>query len=486
MVSYNGSVHIYDTQTKRKVFTNMAHQAPCRDVAMSPVNDCVLVSVGYDHLINLFDTRTKIASVQLSTAHPLSAGAISPCGDYICVGNLKGQLLAYDFRNLSEPLIQTKAQHNTPVKRVEFLPTTEEVSLTENLQNKGRRDSMQHFFDHHYKRLPERKSNLSNLFSGENTSGTRISLGHDLKRLLREEEAVRSREHSSSSSSSSDVEFVGFTPGQGVGMDKAEVDAGRTPVSALPSSVKNEQKTQLVSLMSMNSVLEEGSGGGVPFAGNDSKEHLKRLMLYPRNNRTLDQAIPEQDEFVQKKANARPVRNSIQTSTPLNSLNTQASSPASLIAASKKLVIPEKYLGDGDNVHSPVVAKGGSLGGAATSTNTLSSSKEKMQGTDEKRDRSCHCSQQDVSQLELQLTERMERMEKQFEFRLEQSVWELKNYSTLAYIKQMEVSEDLQKSVSDLTAGMNCLIRSDDFIEEFFRLRRENEELKARLMGNGH
>lgn len=465
MVSYNGNIHVYDTQAKKKVFTHMAHQAPCRDLAMSPINDNCLVSVGYDHLINLFDTRTKIASIQLATGHPLSAVAISPCGSYCCVGNLKGQLLAYDFRQLKEPLIQTRNNHSSYVKRVEFLPTTEEVSLTEKFNGEamtrplGRRDSMQNFIDHHYKRLPEQRK-LSNLFSAENTSGTRISLGHDFKRLLREEETVRSRDQSPSDSSSSDVEFVGFTPGQ------------PTNVAAVPmatGALKNEPRTPLVSLMSIRGeLLQEETGGPI-----DRKDLIpKRLTNHSRQNRTLDQqAIPEDDEF-EKKPIPRPIRNSIQTSTPLNS-GALISTPPSTIPVSKKL---DKYMGDGDSLEhkngSPSVA---AAAGALTATE------------DTARERSGSDIPRAVSgDLEQQLNERMDRMEKMLEFRLEQSSWELKNYNTLVYMNQMEAVEELQKSVMDLTTGMNCLIRSDDFMEEFFRLRQENEMLKARLMGNGH
>lgn len=467
MVSYNGHIHVYDTQAKKKVFTHMAHQAPCRDLAMSPVNDNCLVTVGYDHLINLFDTRTKIASIQLSTPHPLSAVAVSPCGSYCCVGNLKGQLLAYDFRHLKEPLIQTKNNHSSFVKRVEFLPTTEEVSLTEKFPGDaanrplGRRDSMQHFFDHHYKRLPEQRK-LSNLFSAENTSGTRISLGHDFKRLLREEETVRSREHSLSSSSSSDVEFVGFVAGPKPKIETtAAEDEGETKGVCEP-------KTPLVSIMSISHMAEEGAQ-----FGNERKELIPKRLTNSRLSNRMDPVIPENEEFI--KVSQRPVRKSIQTSTPLNSA-ALVSTPTSTTSSGKKLMIPGHYLGHGDSLEHKINSPAVLAAAAATSV------AEKLV----ENERSSQQATAAVSpEFEQQLNERIERLEKQLEFRLEQNSWELKNYNTLVYVKQMEAVEELQRSVMDLTVGMNCLIRSDDFMDEFFRLRQENEELKARLMGNG-
>lgn len=478
MVSYNGAVHIYDTQAKKKVFSHVAHQSPCRDIAMSSLNDHCLVSVGYDHLINLFDTRTKITSIQLSTAHPLSACAISPCGSYCCVGNLKGQLLGFDFRQLKEPLIQTKSCHNAFIKRVEFLPSTEEAanSFTDQPDemskamrlsgigpNRARRDSMQFFFDHHLKRIPEQRK-MSNLFSIENTSGTRISLGHDLKGLLREDEPIPSREHlSSTSSSSSDVEFVAFTPGQ-----PHNEKGGKAPVGSkdVISKLKTEGKTQLVSLMSISSVIEEAMNS--PLC--EDPEPQSRIMQRRKNNlldmnraNSTEERIIGQSEELPKVV--RPLRNSIQTSTPLNSSNNLAATATSglaLISANKKLVIPEKDLGDGDSVEH----KNGSsttVGGAG-----------KLQLNND-----------DGLELEIRLNERLERLEKQLQFQLENNTWELKNYNMIMYLKQMDAMEELQNSVNALTVGMNCLIQSDDFMQEYFRLRVENEELKARLMGNG-
>lgn len=449
----------------------MAHQAPCRDLAISPVNENCLVSVGYDSLISLYDTRTKMASIQLSTAHPLSAVAVSPCGSFCCVGNLKGQLLAYDFRQLLEPLIQTKDSHSSTVKRVEFLPTADEVSFNEKHQetlNRGltRRDSMQSFFDHHSKqpRLPEQRK-LSNLFSGENTSGTRISVGHDLRRLLQEEETVRSRDQtlsdSSASSSSSDVEFVGFTPGQAALLKEP---ATRTSTTTAATAGRTEPTTPLMSMAS-NVVAENRSVAMAP----------KRLA---RLNMTVEQAIPEQEEEVEKKTISRPARNSIQTSTPLNS-GAQSSTPSSVNggAAGKKLVIPDKYLGDGDSlanrVNIPAVVAGSTGGDNKAADNSQVVPMSSSNGTTN-------------AVLDAQLAERMERLEMQMEFRMEQNMWEFKNYTTLVYMKQMDKINELQQSVIELTAGMNCLVRSDDFIDEYFKLRQENEELKARLMGNGH
>ncbi|XP_073825297.1 WD repeat-containing protein Grip71 [Musca autumnalis] len=122
IASYKGAVTIYDVHTKRKVFHAAdAHGAQCRDLCMSPASPDTLISVGYDCVINIFDTRRKVKPSQLSYCHPLSTVAASECGNYICVGNLKGELTTYDLRN-TKAYLSSKKIHDVGVTRVAFVP----------------------------------------------------------------------------------------------------------------------------------------------------------------------------------------------------------------------------------------------------------------------------------------------------------------------------------------------------------------------------
>lgn len=122
IASYKGAVTIYDVNTKRKVFHAAdAHAAQCRDLCMSPANPDTLISVGYDCAINIFDTRRKVKPVQISYCHPLSTVAASECGNYMCVGNLKGELTTYDLRN-PKVMLASKKIHDGGVTRVAFVP----------------------------------------------------------------------------------------------------------------------------------------------------------------------------------------------------------------------------------------------------------------------------------------------------------------------------------------------------------------------------
>lgn len=122
VASYNGSVMLYDTQTKKIAFNQQdAHGAPCRDIAMTATNPDALFSVGYDNVINIFDTRKKITASQIRSNYPFESLAISECGGYFCAGNLKGFIYGYDMRNLKEP-IKTNKVHDSIVNSIVFVP----------------------------------------------------------------------------------------------------------------------------------------------------------------------------------------------------------------------------------------------------------------------------------------------------------------------------------------------------------------------------
>lgn len=112
---------LYDTHTKKIVFNQTeAHSAPCRDIAMTDTNGDLLYSVGYDNLINIFDTRKKSPASQISANYPFESLDVSQCGGYFAVGNLKGHIYAYDIRNLAEPVKVAKV-HDSIVNSVSFI-----------------------------------------------------------------------------------------------------------------------------------------------------------------------------------------------------------------------------------------------------------------------------------------------------------------------------------------------------------------------------
>ncbi|XP_040167887.1 uncharacterized protein LOC120902879 [Anopheles arabiensis] len=128
IASYNGAVLLYDTQSKKTIFSQTtAHAAPCRDVGMVESYPDYLFSVGYDNVINIFDTRRKATASQIQSNYPFESLAIAEDGIHLAVGNLKGYVYGYDLRNLKDPLNMQKI-HQSCVNSISFVPQPREGS----------------------------------------------------------------------------------------------------------------------------------------------------------------------------------------------------------------------------------------------------------------------------------------------------------------------------------------------------------------------
>lgn len=113
---------MFDIQSKKKLFFDKAaHASPTRDLAMSMTSPDIFMSCGFDCNMNVYDLRKRSMVQQYTQPHPLSTVALSACGTYCVAGNLKGDIISYDFRNMKDPL-DTKRAHDTSVIRVAFVP----------------------------------------------------------------------------------------------------------------------------------------------------------------------------------------------------------------------------------------------------------------------------------------------------------------------------------------------------------------------------
>lgn len=123
VVSFKGSVTVYDIAAKKIHFQQKeAHDAPCRDVAMPANIPDRLLTCGCDSVIKIFDTRKKATGLKIQSYCGFSTISVTDCGGFFAVGNLKGDLLTYDMRNLGQPLGKMKVD-NDLVTRVSFLPS---------------------------------------------------------------------------------------------------------------------------------------------------------------------------------------------------------------------------------------------------------------------------------------------------------------------------------------------------------------------------
>lgn len=127
VASYKGAVTIYDIAAKKISYQDKtAHEAPCRDVAMPEDIPDRLLTCGCDSFIKIFDMRKKLAGLQIQSHCGLSTISVSKCGGFFAVGNLKGELLTYDMRDLKKPLAKMKVDSEL-VTRVAFVPVFEEA-----------------------------------------------------------------------------------------------------------------------------------------------------------------------------------------------------------------------------------------------------------------------------------------------------------------------------------------------------------------------
>lgn len=126
VASYSGAVTMFDIQSKKKLFHDLtAHKSPARDITMSEALPELFVSCGYDCNLNVYDLRQRSMVQQSQQPHPISTVCLSECGIYCVAGNLKGDVVSFDFRNLSTTL-DVKRVHDGGVVRVAFVPKADE------------------------------------------------------------------------------------------------------------------------------------------------------------------------------------------------------------------------------------------------------------------------------------------------------------------------------------------------------------------------
>ena len=121
MTSFTGKVSIMDLACKKTVFLEKnAHDAPCREISIPEDIPDRLLTCGCDSFVKIFDMRKKAAGIQIQSNCGFTTISSSKCGGFFVVGNLKGDLISYDMRDLKKPLAVTKGD-GVLITRVAFL-----------------------------------------------------------------------------------------------------------------------------------------------------------------------------------------------------------------------------------------------------------------------------------------------------------------------------------------------------------------------------
>ncbi|CAL4160845.1 unnamed protein product [Meganyctiphanes norvegica] len=112
--SYSGVVCLFDTYASKVLHSYEAHAAPASSIAFSPINELLMISVGYDKKFNCFNVQTKKPAMTHRTTAPLTSCTFLSGGQHVALGTQTGQVLIHDLRNLRSPL-HTLAAHSGEV-----------------------------------------------------------------------------------------------------------------------------------------------------------------------------------------------------------------------------------------------------------------------------------------------------------------------------------------------------------------------------------
>ncbi|XP_054742734.1 uncharacterized protein LOC129247579 [Anastrepha obliqua] len=441
IASFKGAVTVYDLQTKRKIFNlSDAHASPCRDLCMSAATPDALISVGYDCIVNVFDTRRRTPQIKLSHPHPLSTVAMSSCGTYFCVGNLKGELISYDIRNVKTCLV-TKKVHDCSITRLSFVPLPEDdnsiISSFSNatgnntsnttdmpgeqrksLANTRQRDSFCDFLDFQANKLDR----MSARFTMRRDSFDWDSLGRkpssEDNRTNVSKVNVGNESVNSSSDNSTDGKYnLSFDY---VNTRRAKtLEEGKLPFSALPTAPLRDRNSISKVITNLKQIEEEESAQQTELSCDSDKENLTNM----------------EKEF-SPAAQLHKALNAYNSTPNLKSLD---SSKASTINLPEKNKITENKFPE-----------------------TVRTSVSQVDIL------------QQITDLRMEMNARFEHLESELKFNAEQNKWQIFTQTADIWARQMNNTEDIRDALS-------YLLQSDPFVNEFLRLKDENELLKAQL-----
>ncbi|NXV09792.1 NEDD1 protein, partial [Cettia cetti] len=131
-VSDSGNVTLWDVNSQNPYhnFENI-HKAPASEICFSPVNKLLLVTVGLDKRIILYDTLSKKLLTTIVADFPLTTVDFMPDGTTLAIGCSRGKICQYDLRQLTSP-VKAVTAHKGCVKciRLQFSNTFSKSNLT--------------------------------------------------------------------------------------------------------------------------------------------------------------------------------------------------------------------------------------------------------------------------------------------------------------------------------------------------------------------
>lgn len=117
------------TTNKDKVFFENVHASPISDFVYSLINKDVVLSSGFDKIMNVYDVRLQNVVSTIRTSYTLTSIAIN-AENQVALGTKNGIVLIYDLRDLTSPLKVLKG-HDEEVRKASFQPVRKKQMSTE-------------------------------------------------------------------------------------------------------------------------------------------------------------------------------------------------------------------------------------------------------------------------------------------------------------------------------------------------------------------
>ncbi|XP_053643007.2 protein NEDD1 isoform X1 [Cherax quadricarinatus] len=126
--SEGGSVALFDSHANKVVHAfSSAHSSPASAILFSPVNELLMMSVGYDKKLACYNVQTKQPLMTHRSSAPLTSAAFLAGGQQVALGTMTGQVFIHDLRSIRPPIAVISA-HNTAVTRVLLQPSSRSKS----------------------------------------------------------------------------------------------------------------------------------------------------------------------------------------------------------------------------------------------------------------------------------------------------------------------------------------------------------------------
>lgn len=117
--STDGFLYIWDTSTRRLKNRYCLHpERGASGLSLSPVNESLVVTVGHDSRLVLFDMLTASEQAFVLTPEPLESVAFLPDGQRVVGGATSGRVYLYDLRNTRQTPPSVLGNHLKPVTAI--------------------------------------------------------------------------------------------------------------------------------------------------------------------------------------------------------------------------------------------------------------------------------------------------------------------------------------------------------------------------------